>query len=70
VGTRELRDTPFLLRLWQVNNGDQPVWRLSLEQADGQARLVFANLDGLTDFLTSQMAVFPDSGPASKQGAE
>jgi hypothetical protein len=59
------QDVTYLLRLWQADNGDQPVWRLSLEQVHEQQRVIFASLAELADFLASRMNRESDPDPAA-----
>ena len=44
----------YLLRLWQENCGDQPLWRASLERPQDGQRLGFANLVDLYAFLNKE----------------
>ena len=44
----------YLLRLWQVNTEQGPVWRASLESADGVERQAFGDLARLFTFLDSR----------------
>ncbi len=41
----------FLLRLWRVGNGGEPVWRASLEHPHTGERPGFASLGALFDYL-------------------
>ena len=45
----------YLLRLWQVNEGEE-VWQASLESPRTGERLGFANLELMFDFLRRQTA--------------
>jgi hypothetical protein len=45
----------YLLRLWQVGNGDAPEWRIVLEDVRTRERHSFASVDQLADFLLVQM---------------
>lgn len=45
----------FLLRLWKADNGGQPVWRLSLEEAGRRRRRRFHSLEELDAFLLHLM---------------
>ena len=48
----------YLLRLWQMDNEGQPVWRISLEEVGGAEKLVFqdvADFFGFIKALTSQI---------------
>ena len=41
----------YMLRLWQVSNNGEPIWRASLESPHTGERKGFASLDDLFDFL-------------------
>jgi hypothetical protein len=41
----------YLLRMWQISDGDQQVWRTSLQSPRSGERQGFANLEELVDFL-------------------
>ena len=60
TGTRmakeQRRYNSYLLRIWQVGNGNVPEWRLSLEETRTRERHGFANLAVLMAFLEQQMA--------------
>jgi hypothetical protein len=45
------RYAAFLLRLWQAGDGDQAVWRASLESPDTKERRGFVCLQDLFGFL-------------------
>ena len=56
---QEKRYLSYLLRLWQVSggdlpNGDQHMWRASLEKPQDGDRLGFASLDALFAFLADE----------------
>ncbi len=44
----------YLLRLWRVDTEDGPVWRASLESADGAERRAFGDLARLSAFLAAR----------------
>lgn len=44
----------YLLRLWQVDTEEGPVWRASLQSADGTERQAFADLARLSAFLVAR----------------
>ncbi len=48
---RPLHYQAFLLRFWQEQSGEAPVWRFSLEDPSSGQRLGFADLAALTTFL-------------------
>lgn len=45
----------FLLRLWQADNGGQPVWRFSLEEPGNGLRHLFLSVAELDTFLLALM---------------
>jgi hypothetical protein len=51
---QERRYLSYLLRLWQENGGDPPLWRASLERPQHGERLGFASLVDLFDFLDKE----------------
>ena len=51
---RHKRYLAYLLRLWQVNQNGDPVWRASLEDPRTGERRGFASLETLMDFLREQ----------------
>ena len=44
----------YLLRLWQVETEQGPVWRASLQSADGAERQAFGDLARLCAFLAAR----------------
>lgn len=44
----------YMLRLWQINNGGEPVWRISLESPHTGERHGFGSLELLFAFLETQ----------------
>ena len=56
------RSISYLLRLWQVENGDELGWRASLEVLGGE-RLAFASIDELYAFLRWEAGLPPRSPP-------
>jgi hypothetical protein len=44
----------YMLRLWQLSNGGEPVWRISLESPHTGERHGFASLELLFAFLETQ----------------
>lgn len=55
MGTNLLGYRAYLLRLWQVREGDTLVWRASLESLDKERR-GFPNLESLFEYLQEQLA--------------
>lgn len=51
VGTTPETYVSYLLRIWQGNNGQEPIWRASLQSSLTGERQVFASLDHLFAFL-------------------
>jgi hypothetical protein len=45
----------YLLRLWQVRNGDETHWRASLQDARSGERQGFASPEALFEFLRAKM---------------
>ena len=52
----------YLLRLWQVRNGEETHWRASLEDAHAGERHGFANLEALFEFLRNRTEVTMEDG--------
>ena len=52
--TQEPRYLAFMLRLWQVRDNDEMVWRASLEDPHTGERRGFASLEMLVAFLREQ----------------
>ena len=52
MAERQTRYASYLLRLWQDNNDQKPVWRASLQSSLNGERQVFATLDYLFAFLS------------------
>ncbi len=44
----------YLLRIWQVDDDEAPVWRASLQRPGGEAQQGFADLEELFAYLRSQ----------------
>jgi len=44
----------YLLRLWQVRNGEETQWRASLQEAYTSERHSFGNLEALFEFLRAR----------------
>jgi hypothetical protein len=44
----------YLLRLWQVDGEDGPIWRASLQSPQTAERINFADLAALISFLTDK----------------
>ena len=68
MGNR-LRYLAYLLRLWQVKDGDQLVWRASLEDSHSGQRQGFPDVEALIAFLWEQVRARQPEGEAS-QGDE
>ncbi len=51
---KQRRYFSFLLRLWQTSDGDQQVWRASLESPGTGEHRGFASLRQMFDFLLAQ----------------
>jgi hypothetical protein len=61
----EPRYVSYLLRLWQVQSQEGPVWRASLEQASTGERRGFASLADLYAFLERETAPVDEDEPRS-----
>jgi hypothetical protein len=62
------RYAAYLLRLWQVNDAEPPIWHASLEDPHTGERIGFANLMSLCAFLERQIAKSsPGVVPATSQ---
>jgi len=44
----------YLLRMWQTSDGEEQIWRASLESPGTGERRGFANLEDLFEFLNAQ----------------
>ena len=44
----------YLLRLWQVETADRPVWRASLKEIHSGEQRQFADLEALVTFLREE----------------
>ena len=55
MGTNPLGYRAYLLRLWQVREGETLVWRASLESLDTERR-GFPDLESLFEYLEEQLA--------------
>jgi hypothetical protein len=53
----------FLVRLWAVSQGDEVVWRGTVQDAHTGARMAFADLAGLCEFLKAVTATPPARQP-------
>jgi len=49
----------YMLRLWQVNPGGQPIWRASLESPHTGERHSFASMEQLLAFLQDKTHILP-----------
>ncbi len=47
----------FMLRLYRVDEKEEPVWRMSLESSLTRERVGFASLEDLFAFLQQQMGM-------------
>jgi len=65
---QEQRYLSYLLRLWQIGNGEKQVWRASLESPGTGERQGFASLEKMFDFLQAQ-AEFHDEPEGKSQEA-
>ena len=51
----------YLLRLWQIRNASDLVWRVSLESPHTDERVGFASLDELFAFLRQRTGAVPNT---------
>jgi hypothetical protein len=54
MNANRMRYQAFMLRLWQVRVGDEPVWRASLEIPGVEGRQGFSDLESLFEYLLEQ----------------
>lgn len=50
----------YLLRLWQTGDGEELVWRASLQSPGSEERQGFASLEDLFDFLEDRTGLQDD----------
>ena len=46
----------YLLRLWQTDDGEEHIWRASLQSPGSEERRGFGSLEDLYEFLNAQVA--------------
>ena len=63
------RHHSYLLRIWQVGNGNAPEWRFFVEDVQTREHRAFANLTGLMAFLAAQIDT-ATAGQAPAPGAD
>ena len=61
MSERQTRYLSYLLRLWQDNGDDRPIWRASLQSSLREERQGFASLDELFAFLRRQIGTDGDT---------
>jgi hypothetical protein len=52
--TKQQRYLSYLLRMWQTSDGEEKVWRASVQRPGSKKRHGFANLEELARFLQGQ----------------
>ena len=57
----------YLIRLWQIRNAGELVWRASLESPSTGERVGFSSLDELFGFLQRQTRPTPDADQGADQ---
>ena len=67
--TRPRRYLAFMLRLWQVADEGEPVWRASLESPHTGERHGFANLETLFAFLEKETRTRPTRAENAEDSA-
>ncbi len=60
----------YLLRIWQIRDGETCTWRASLERPGTQERRGFATLEDLFDFLRRQAAPAPEQAAVGSGGGD
>jgi hypothetical protein len=50
----------YLLRIWRTSDGDEDIWRASLELPGARLRRGFADLDELFDYIREQTSCEPE----------
>ncbi len=68
--TEQPRYLAYMLRLWQVGSGEEPIWRASLESPHTGERQGFAGLQALFAFLEEQTRSTDDPGATSDERKE
>jgi hypothetical protein len=58
----------YLLRLWQEQDDEHPVWRASLESAQTGEQIIFATVEELVRFLKQQTASKSACDPGLSSG--
>ena len=68
--SQQKRYRSYLLRLWQEEGGNPPLWRASLESPGSGERRGFASLAALFDFLENEIAQGRPGASADEKGRE
>ncbi len=68
--TEQPRYLAYMLRLWQVGGGKEPIWRASLESPHTGERQGFASLEVLFAFLEEQTRSTEDPSATSDERKE
>ena len=50
----------YLLRMWETTDGEQPIWRASLERPGTEERLGFVSLSELVAYLEDIIEVWQE----------
>ena len=61
--TKQRRYLSYLLRMWQTSDGEEMVWRASVQSPDSKEQHGFANLEELMRFLQEQADHTNDDEP-------
>jgi hypothetical protein len=56
----------YLVRLWQTNSAEHPIWRASLEDPRTGQRSLFASPEAAFQFLQKQIQPEPDEKIAAQ----
>ncbi|HDQ71391.1 MAG TPA: hypothetical protein ENN19_04760 [Chloroflexi bacterium] len=68
--TKEVRYLAYLLRLWQVDDRGEMIWRASVEMPGAGERRGFASLDDLFEFLAVQTELEDDQDDCTGASVE
>ncbi len=66
MGNEKPEYLSYLLRLWRGTSEEGAIWRASLESSTTRARIGFASLDELFDFLRNQTGTAADEAEGDR----
>ena len=58
----------YMLRLWQVGDQGQPIWRASLENPHTGEQHGFANVDALFEFVRQEIGIADETREGGENG--